>query len=72
MMNLLESVRQAKDGDMIEIGRLTDCCKSMKELEEIAREIEQKNLRITSRVQPWVTSEVFRSLLAELLKIRNK
>lgn len=71
-MNLLESVRQAKECDRIEIGRLTDCCKSMKELEEIAREIERKNLHITSRVQPWVTSDVFRSLLFELLKMRNK
>ncbi len=71
-MNLLEKVRNAKEGETIEIGRLTDCCKSMKELEDIAIEIKHKNIIITSNQQPWINSDVFGLLLGEIHKVRNK
>lgn len=70
-MKLLERIKNANPGETIEVERLTDCCRNMRELEDIVTEIRAKNICISSRLQPWVNSEVLESLLREVIKARK-
>lgn len=70
-MKLVDKIKNAKENDIIDIGRLADCCTSIKELEIIATEIKKKNIVIQSKIQPWISSEIFTNFLVEIIKLRN-